>query len=114
MSAEYKLKINGEDYRANRKNTTLFTFAGSLAIYDHIFCVMGEEEAADTYRGCYIFKEAQENLYRTLGQFIVDNNFPQILNRNEVPDCDVTAWGNKMFQDLRHEPGVPEGWNEQL
>jgi hypothetical protein len=113
MSAEYNLNINGEPYNANRKNTTLFTFAGSLAIYDHVFCVLGEEEAADTYRGCYIFKIAQEKLYGTLGKFIVDNNFPQILNRNEVPECDITAWENRMFNDLRHESGVPEPWNDQ-
>jgi hypothetical protein len=111
MSAEYNLRINGESYQANRKNTTLFTFIGEQAIYDHVFCVLGEvPESPNEYRGCYIFKEAQAPLYTTLGKFIVENNFPQILNRDEAPQCDVSAWEARMYKDLGR--GIPEDWNE--
>lgn len=80
-------------------NTTLFTFLGYTALGDmsfendsinHVFVEMeGTEEG--TTSGMYIFERFHPP-YKTIANFIIDNQFPVVGNQRTVPECDLRAY----------------------
>lgn len=104
-----KLTIGeNREFDATPLNTTLFTYLGRLACYDHVFIQTGDEDPR-TMIGTYVFNT--HPVFPDMTEFMVEHNFPMILNRIEVPDCDVEAWQRMVAQhadDL--DQGIPEGW----
>lgn len=107
------LRVNGEDFESTPLNTSLFTFAGELAMYDHVFLITGEEESPQRLLGAYVFKTLQEEAYKTLHVHIKKNKYPQHLNMLIAPQCDRDAFDNIAFNDLSGMDGVPEGWTDK-
>lgn len=101
-----ELNLNGEKFEATRDNTTLFQFFGRLAIYNHIFLEMGEDEKAPF--GAYIFSD--HPTYPDLEELIVAHEFPQHLALREVGQCDVDAWERHTFDDVRSADTFPAEW----
>lgn len=100
---QLELRIRGEQFFATRENTTLFTFFGSLAMFNHVFLELGEQDE-HTALGAYVF--CDHPAYEQIGNFVAEHNFPMVLNRNEVPPCDEDAWTNAHpIEDF-----VPEEW----
>jgi hypothetical protein len=89
----------GEKVRMTRENGTLYTFLGRSAVgdldidntnFDHIFVQRGEgPEGGAT--GLYIFKAFQEH-YKTIADFMIEQQFPMILNQRTIPLCDMEAY----------------------
>lgn len=106
------LRVNGEDFEAIPLNTSLFTFAGELAMYDHVFLITGEEQEPQRYVGAYVFKTLQQEAYQALAQHIKKHKYPQHLNMLVTPQCDRDAFDSIAFRDLTGTNGVPEGWED--
>lgn len=105
--ARLKLTMNGQEIECNRENTAMFTFLGNLAIYDHIFVLMDEENNS----GAYLFKENQQQ-WQEMAGFIIEYQFPMHLNMTEVAECDRNAFDATMFHDLAGMPSFPQEWVE--
>jgi hypothetical protein len=99
-----ELNINGETYRADRHNTSLFTFLGELGCYDHVFVSLAEDECV------YLFKNQQ--IWKDLVGFIMENEFPMHFNLNEVAECDRDAYNATFLSDLAQTNTVPKEWIE--
>lgn len=105
------MKLNmaeGREFDSTPLNTTLFTYLGRLACYDHVFIQTGDEDDA-TMVGTYVFNT--HPVYPEMTQFMLENNYPMVLNRIEVPDCDVDAWQRMVAQQTDDlEGGIPDSW----
>lgn len=87
-----ELSVRGEQFFATRQNTTLFTFYGEIAMFNHVFLELQDAEDENQMMGAYVF--CDHAAYQELGNFIVEHNFPMVLNRNDLPECDEQAWRN--------------------
>lgn len=106
---EMSLRINGAEFKATRDNTSLFTFFGRLAVYDHIFIHTGEEEDDDNVQlGAYIFSNAR--LFLEMVDYMVTNEYPQHVALREVAECDLKAFDRAQLGDLRESDTFPEEW----
>lgn len=114
-NAYLDLSMNGEPFQMTRHNATLFSFLGRQMIegaeediskYDHIFLQTGQEDEAAV--GGYVFGDSE--VFATLANFMNHYQFPMILNRLNVPQCDIDAWNKSHFQDIGDF--VPEEWGD--
>jgi len=83
------LSINGEPtYELTRQNTTLFTFLGKLAIYNHAFYAdVKDDEVSESF---YIFSHHQA--YQTIHDYMVEKEYPAVLNQVSVSAVDQEAY----------------------
>lgn len=103
-----KLNMPSGEFEATPLNTTLFTFLGRLACYDHIFLQTGDE-TDEAMVGTYIFN--QHSVYDEMAAFLVENNYPMLLNRIETPDCDIDAFNRMVSQSASDlDSGIPDEW----
>lgn len=102
------LHMETGEFVASPINTTLFTFLGRLAIYNHIFVQTGDEDDR-VMVGTYVF--STHSVYQDIVNFMVEEDFPMMLNRLEVPDCDVNAY-NRMIEQHMGDVGdtIPDDW----
>lgn len=102
------LEFNQEPFEATRHNTTIFTYFGQLAMYNHVFVQTRAEE--QSMIGAYVFCDHPAFQYIT--SHAMEYDWPMVLNRNEVPECDMTAWDNAHLGDLRGTDSFPDEWQE--
>lgn len=105
--SELDLNIGGEHFHMTRENTSLFRFAGELAIYDHVFFVTEERENG-AVAGTYLFRANEA--FAKLRTFMEENLYPQHVNLQEVAQCDLDAWNSHYLKDLNDTSSVPEEW----
>ena len=105
---EMKLQLPSGEFRATPENTTLFTFLGRLACYDHIFLQTGDEDER-TITGTYVFN--QHSVFEEMAAFVVEHDYPMVLNRIEVPDCDLNAFNSMIHQNTNDIDHVPDDWS---
>lgn len=111
-SPEPQMNIIGADgstFEAIRENTTLFTHLGRLACFDHVF-IHTHGELEDQIVGTYVFRDNDQ--FEDMAAYMWENDYPMILNRLAVSDCDRIAWENMVAREVEYdlENGVPEGW----
>jgi hypothetical protein len=117
-----ELRLGDEDFEATPFNTTLFTFLGRAALngieidlsrFNHVFLQRGEVDE-QTMSGSYIFRtERNSEVFDAIVSHIVEHNYPMILNRRDVPDCDVDAYNRTLDQIAASEEVgdfIPDGW----
>lgn len=96
---------DGLEVTATRDNTTLTTFFGDLALYDHVSIIVGEDpENMFGIEERFVF--CDDPRYHSLWELIVQNDFPQLRNLNEATE-DVLG----MYAAQHESPeavGVPE------
>lgn len=115
MEEEAKLNLylgDGREFEMTPDNATLFTFIGRLAMYDHVFLETGEPKDDDTMIGTYVFNQAEA--YPQLSSFMVEYDYPMILNRRDVPQCDQDAYGRYVDQVASKEEipdTFPDDWS---
>ena len=122
MSEHLMLNLGGNEFESRPDNTTLFTFMGKTALngieYDnsrvnHIFFQTGNEDD-QTMSGTYIFRtEANAGIFDTILSHITTNDYPMVLNRRDVPQCDWDAFQRMIDQQAASEEipdTLPEGW----
>jgi len=86
----------------------VFGFLGALSIYDHIFYVPEDQEETEDTTCTYIFKDVDG--YDKFLAYLLDNYYEAHLNLVEVAECDVEAWENHTFKDVRGEASFPQKW----
>jgi hypothetical protein len=123
MSESLHLDFNGQAFEATPDNTTLFTFMGRAAIRDeieidlstfnHVFFQTGDEDDT-TMTGSYMFRTAKnEGTFDVILSHIASEDFPMVLNRRSVPDCDVKAYYNMIDNVATSEQVgdfIPDEW----
>lgn len=97
---------NGETFEARRDTATLWTFLGRLAIYNHIHC--HETDDKEVKQSFYIFNHV--NGYDTLAKYMVENQYPMILNQTEVSKTDQEAYIRSATADLNRLSHIPDEW----
>lgn len=76
---------------ANRFNTTLYTFFGDLAMYNHVFIVTAEDaDAEDEVEGQHVF--CDDPRYQALWELVIYHDFPAVLNSLGVYPGDKAAY----------------------
>ena len=101
---DYRIRINGEAFTPTAENTSLYSFAGDLAMYNHAFI-----QSSDKYH--YVFEQSQNaGTYKILAEAAVAQEFQQILNLRTVPECDVAAYTKLAVSDLPNFDHVPQDW----
>jgi hypothetical protein len=101
------LQINGEEVLAHRWNTSLFTFIGELAAYNHVF--VATEDIENGYAvGKYIFSDA--DAFVPVSKFVEIECFPQHRNLTEVAECDMIAFDRAHYKEFRETASFPEEW----
>lgn len=125
MSEHLHLRFGEVEFEATPDNTTLFTFLGRSAIrgvqmdhsrINHIFFQTGEQDE-DTLSGSYVFRtDKNEQTFDTIVNHIVEHDYPMMLNRRDVPECDINAYFNMLEQKAIEEAGdlgdfLPEDWS---
>jgi hypothetical protein len=101
--------LNGEPFNVDRWNTSLFTFIGELAEYNHVFIQTGDIEGGAT--GSFIFENSppENETFQHIGEFVMEYEFPMHLNMNRVPDCDKDAYNAARLKEAENiEDYVPE------
>lgn len=98
------IEINGEPFEINRHNTSLFTFIGQLACYDHVFIVL-QDNGSGTVEGTHIFEADAKmtDAYTVIAGHIQEYDYPMHLNLNEVAQIDGEAFEamlSRQFLDL--------------
>ena len=94
---------DGSNIEATRENSSVYTFLGKAAMYNHIFIVIDDENAL------YTFCDSPH--YIDVISFMVDNSYPMHLNLLEAQDCDREAYEKYVDSaswDLGDYP--PEEW----
>lgn len=97
---------NGESFEANRRTATLWTFLGRLAVYNHIHCHEMAEEGEEVAQSFYIFSHVDG--YDSLARYMVENNYPMILNQTEVSSGDQDAYIRSATRDIGDY--IPDEW----
>lgn len=104
------LRVNGEEFEGRPDNTSLFTFAGEAALYDH--CFLELQRTDGQAMGRHIFKVIEKEAYDYIASHIKRQHYPQHLNMLNAPQCDRDAFDAQAFHDLIETNGVPEGWSD--
>lgn len=99
-----ELTIGGEQFEMNRRNAFLFTFIGNLAVHDHVFVLTHPEEST----GSFIFRHNEA--FESLAKYMVENLFTAHINMQAVAQCDMDAWENSVFNDLKNTDSFPDDW----
>lgn len=101
MSEYPRINFNdGTDFEMRPDNTSLFTFAGAAAMYNHVFLTL-EEVEENHMRGTYIFSE--NSGYVAIATYILEHNYPAHLNMLEAAECDQQAWRDTYMSNLDDE-----------
>ena len=101
-----RISAEGEIVELDNNNTQIYTHLGRLAIYNHIFVIINEEDRI----GCFIWAEqppANPN-YTLLYQLAMDNECVAFMNIKQVSDADMTQFEASASSDL--DGGIPDDW----
>lgn len=116
MASEHELpdvwvKLNGEPFELSRDNTSLYTFFGALAMYNHVYI----QTDPDRKGGAHIFDALNPREYDNVAKVIVDRQWPQILNCNKAYIYEMNAFeaGLTKYASAQIDEGVPDDWTTE-
>jgi hypothetical protein len=95
--------VKGKTVEGKRDNTFLFTFAGELACFDHIYLVLVENGEPE---GLYMWNSNKD--YADLSEFMIASDYSVHLNLRDVAPQDEEAWQRHHLKGL--EDTFPEDW----
>ncbi len=96
---------NGEIFEARRDTASLYTFMGSLAVYNHVFCYEVKENEVE--QSFYIFDFIGG--YKTLAKYMKKNDYPAHINLPEISKSDTEAYERAVMRDINTLPDwMPE------
>ena len=115
-----KLIVEGKEFSVRPENTTLYTYLGKTAIdgvevdnshYNHIRI---EQDKDDEDKSKFIIFPGNE-LYETILNHVVENDYPMYINRREVHEEVLkgrkSAIDNMVDREISDVDTVPEDWN---
>lgn len=109
-----KITFGDTEYEGTPENTILYTFKGqselgAIAIQNsdvnHVYFKISEKDGDNPAKGHYVFERFYPEAYKTLASFVLQHEFPQLLNMRHVPECDVHAY-------LRHKEHFEQSDND--
>lgn len=111
MNDDPGMKLNlegGGEFEATRENTSLFTYLGHYACYDHVFVQMHEEDQVMV--GTYIFN--MHPAYPQVMAYMIENCYPMHLNLLQPAQCDEDAFNRMIRNDVENDldNGLPGEW----
>ena len=105
------LRLVGENFECrtyDQDHAFLYTFAGELACYDHVFLLHDETET-EVEHGRYIWKD--DPAYEDASEHLLCNDFPVCLNFREVSDTDLDIFNWEFgLEEAAKVNSVPEDW----
>jgi hypothetical protein len=118
-----RLDLGGKDFEATPYNATFFTFLGKTVLEsgdtienssrNHVFLETGEprmnETGQEVQTGTYIFTP---HTVQALGSIMLNNGFPAILNKREIPRCDEDAYQQYIAQQVSADE-IPDNFPEE-
>jgi hypothetical protein len=119
-----RLDLGGKDFEATPYNSTFFTFLGKTVLRtgevienssrNHVFLETSQshinDEGKEVQNGTYIFTP---HIVQALGSMMLNNGFPAILNKREIPQCDEDAYQQYISQQISSDEipdSFPEDW----
>lgn len=119
-TARINIESTGECVEVTRYNGTLFTFVGRSALHDievdsemfnHVYVTFDSEQTGDRHALYFFEQSIQNNAYNQLAEFMIEHDFPMMLNFLEVPDGDIDAWekANGATVDTIADT-IPDAW----
>jgi len=98
---------DGKRFEVNRQNSTLFTYLGRLAVYNHVYICQVEEE--EVTFATHIFRHVEG--YEPLARYMLEQCFPAFLNQTVVLASDVRAFDKAVDLISRLEDDhIPDSW----
>lgn len=105
-----KIETNVGEIESKRDNTTLFTHLGRLACYDHVFIQTSTEDGVAG--GIYVFRDAE--VFDQMAEYMVENEYPMVLNKIDVAECDLKAFDNMVSNNTKDVGDyLPEEWDSE-
>lgn len=103
------LTMDGKEFDSTPDNTTLFTFAGGLAMYNHVFVATSRNEQENVQTGTYVF--SLHDAYNTMRDYMLRHEYPAHINLRSVAQCDQDAFNRMMEQQAGEiDGGIPDEW----
>lgn len=101
------LRVNGKEFEVSRHNTTVYSFAGSLAMFNHVHIKIDEDGM-----GAYAFQtiDHHRKVYEAILPVAMQNAYPAILNMDEVADCDRQAYEKAAMRGIKKFDHIPDDW----
>jgi hypothetical protein len=106
------IEMGGEDFELTRFNTHLYTFIGHIATRNHLFVIT--EESDDEVKGVYVWQMFHGEAFRRIVAHVVEHDYPQYLNLNEISDIDERAFQKAVKKDMADIGDfIPEGFLDE-
>lgn len=100
-----RIQFDGEEFIATRENTVLYTFLGDLAMYDHVYLVVDEENSTASY----VFSTNPG--YAPMKAYMEENQYCMHLNLPRVCDMDRKVFDRMIENSVSDiDNGIPEDW----
>lgn len=102
----FKLSVNSRDgeskeFIATRDNSSLFRHMGALAIYDHGYFDLGENQCTRIWR--------HDASYPQVEKYMITQGFPIHANLRKVDKYDVEAYDEMIARQTQMDT-IPEDW----
>ena len=98
--------VGNRQYEGTPENTYLFTFAGELACYDHIFLIMEETEEGTLGRHMW----SSHTDYPGLKTHMLGHGFPAHLNMPDIAEEDIAEFEDYHYREFRKKDIFPPNW----
>lgn len=114
MEDEPIMRLNlpsGEQFEAVPDNTTLFRFAGALAVYNHVYCY--DTNGEEVTQSFYIFNFISG--YKTMEEYMVENAYPLHDNLREISSGDIDAYDRAVkatASDIADIDKIIDSWKQ--
>lgn len=102
-----RLNVGDKSYELTRDNTTLHTFLGKLAVFNHLF--YSDEHNQEVREAFYLFSDIE--VFPQLEEYVRENDYPAVINQTEVSSVDQDAYIRQATRDFGDH--VPEEWLEE-
>lgn len=107
MDEQLRIKVDGSEQVFEKRDALLYTYAGELACYNHVFLVCRENNE-EPKEAIYMFQT--DSLYEEVADYMQRHDYPQHLNLTHVADTDVQAFEYYNYTDLRESETIPDAW----
>lgn len=101
----FNARVDGQEVNFRREDLSVHTFAGRLAVFNHVFAVFDHEGQK---AGVWTYQD--EPSYVPMLQFAQENNCLMVLNADEVSPLDEETYISKNTRDLKSTDYIPEEW----
>lgn len=94
------------EVEAKRDNSALFRYIGKLAIYDHVFVTLDDENGM----GFYVFSLNPH--FERMSMYMLQNGYESHINMREVAECDKRSYDEAIGAYINDtlDGGIPEDW----